>query len=442
MLEAALLAAPPPAPLDLADPIWLGPLLALTAVALSGFLASLRLALLRSVPSRVLEDVQSDRARQRLEPLLERADSLALSASVLRLSSDLIFLVVVWSLVHGWVEQDLARLGLVLVLALPPLLLVGEVLPTVLSGPRADSLLRRCLPTFRVVQLPLHAVVVFLVAVRRAALRLTGVEEQPQSARPILEGLRDVLAGTDVEGELAETEREIIENAIEFRDVDVAEVMTPRTELEAVSLDAPQDEAVRVIAQSGHSRIPVHESNLDRIVGVVSARDVILRLAEGELETTALRDMMRPPVFVPETKLVSELLGEFRREKQKLAIVLDEYGGTAGLVTMGDILSELVGEIPDEWDPEEPAAILRLEGGSAEVSAAERISEVNEELELELPEEEDYETLGGFVLSELGHFPKEGERFVHQSVEFKVLEASDRRVLRVGVRPLARGKSA
>jgi len=271
---------------------------------------------------------------------------------------------------------------------------------------------------------------------------MVGSEEQPSSARPILEGLRDVLASSDVEGELAETEREIIENAIEFRDVDVAEVMTPRTEIEAASLDAPLDEVVRTIAQGGHSRIPVHESNLDRIVGVISARDVILRLASGPLEDSSLREMMRPPHFVPETKLVSELLGELRKEKQKLAVVLDEYGGTAGLVTMGDILSELVGEIPDEWDPEEPAAIQRKEGGSAEVAAAERISEVNEELELQLPEEEDYETLGGFVLAELGHFPKQGESFVHDHVEFSVLEASDRRVLRVGVCPLARDESA
>jgi CBS domain containing-hemolysin-like protein len=146
---------------------------------------------------------------------------------------------------------------------------------------------------------------------------------------------------------------------------------------------------------------------------------------------------MRPAVFVPETKLISELLAEFRRDKQKMAIVLDEYGGTAGLVTMGDILAEIVGEMGDEFDERVEDDVWRRDDGSADVVASLRISEVNEELELELPEEEDFETLAGFVLARLGHFPKPGEALVEDEVEFTVLEASDRRVLRVRVRRLA-----
>ena len=223
---------------------------------------------------------------------------------------------------------------------------------------------------------------------------------------------------------------------------DRAEVMTPRTEIDAVQVDTELEAAVQQVAASGHSRIPVYEGNLDRIVGVVSARDIIRALAEGKYGEAALRDLMRPAHFVPETKLVSELLTEFRHEKLKLAIVLDEYGGTAGLVTMGDILSEIVGEFPDEWDEESPAPVRHLGQGAAEVRASHRVSEVNEELGLEIPEEEDFETLGGFVLAELGHFPKQGESFLHGEAEFTVLEASDRRVLRVGVRRLAAEKSA
>ena len=145
---------------------------------------------------------------------------------------------------------------------------------------------------------------------------------------------------------------------------------------------------------------------------------------------------MRPAVFVPETKLISELLQEFRRDKQKIAIVLDEYGGTAGLVTMGDILAEIVGEMGDEFDAEEEA-IRILEDGVAEVQASERVSEVNEALDLNLPEEEDYETLAGFVLAHLGRFPKAGEVFVADDVEYTVTEANDRRVLGMRVRKLS-----
>jgi CBS domain containing-hemolysin-like protein len=131
---------------------------------------------------------------------------------------------------------------------------------------------------------------------------------------------------------------------------------------------------------------------------------------------------------------VDDLLHEMQRRRVHVAIVLDEYGGTAGLVSVGDILAEIVGDIPDEYDEDQPAPIRQLPGGAAEVQASLHVSEVNEALDLEIPEEADFETLGGFVLAELGHFPEPGESFKHGLAEYSVLEASDRRVLRVRVR--------
>jgi putative hemolysin len=139
---------------------------------------------------------------------------------------------------------------------------------------------------------------------------------------------------------------------------------------------------------------------------------------------------------VPETKLVSELLKEFRREKIKLAIVLDEYGGTAGMVTLGDVLGEIVGEIRDESDEESPSPLKHLPGGVVEVDAALHVSEVNELIDLDLPETAGYETLGGFVLAEFGRFPQRGESFTRGATEFQVSEVTDRRVLKVRVRKL------
>jgi len=191
---------------------------------------------------------------------------------------------------------------------------------------------------------------------------------------------------------------------------------------------------VRSIAETGHTRIPVYDKSLDRIVGVAYAQHILQAIVLGEMGNRDLGSLLRPVPFVPETKLASELLSEFRRDQQKIAVVLDEYGGTAGLVTMGDIVTELVGEMPGELGRMPPAPISRLPDGRVEILGTTRVSEVNEELGLRLPEEEDYETIAGFVLAELGRFPHEGERFERDGAVFQVTEASDRRVNKVEVR--------
>ncbi len=439
-VAAALPAAPPPTGWPLSDLETAAT--ALLVLALAGFFALLRGALQRSVPSRVLAPVEPGPGRDRLERLLSHADALAVSASVLERACDVLFVGLAIALASP--QESVTPLAIVVALlaSVPLLLLAGELLPALFTGPRGDALLRVFLPTFHRLQLPYSALVLVLLAVRRGVRRIFRLPDQTAAARPIVEGLRGVIERSDIRGELEEHEREIIANVIEFHDADVAEVMTPRTEIHAIDLDAGVEAAVRQVADSGHSRIPVYRGNLDTIVGVVSARDVIQCLANGTYGDVELRALLRPATFVPETKHVSELLAEFRKGKQKIGIVLDEYGGTAGLVTMGDLLAEIVGELHDEWDEDAPAPVRHVDHERAEVEATHRISEVNEDLGLALPEEEDYETLGGFVLAEFGHFPKEGERFVHNDVEFSVLEANDRRVLRVGVRRLAAGKSA
>jgi CBS domain containing-hemolysin-like protein len=335
-------------------------------------------------------------------------------------------------------ELTWPRLSIVLAVAIPVLVFVCEVLPSVLRGAKHDALLVRGLPWFHLLHLPLAAPVHALEVTRRSTLKLLRIPEKPRQARVIVEGLRDVIEDSDLEGGLGETTTEIIENAVGFRDVDVGEVMTPRTEIHAVELAAGLGEVARVVAESGHGRLPVFEGNLDAVVGIVSAHDVIRALSsEGSFEERSIHKVMRPAVFVPETKLVSELLQEFRRDKQKIAIVLDEYGGTSGLVTMTDILAEIVGDLGDEFDDHDDDPIWRHADGSADVQAFLRVSEVNEELALDLPEGEDYETLAGFVLSRLGRFPKIGEVFHCGDVEYTVLEANDRRVLRVRIKKLA-----
>jgi CBS domain containing-hemolysin-like protein len=210
--------------------------------------------------------------------------------------------------------------------------------------------------------------------------------------------------------------------------------MTPRTEILGVEVSEGLPGALRMAVEESLSRIPVYEGSIDTIVGYINARLVLKLLAEDELMSAELRDHLQPALFVPETQRVSTLLSEFREERQKMAIILDEYGGTSGLVTIGDVFAELVGELQDEFsDEEEPEEIRRIAPGISEVDGAARLDEVNEALELGLPEEEDYETMAGFVLSELGRIPRSGDKFKREGVRYEVLEASDRRVICVRV---------
>lgn len=351
-------------------------------------------------------------------------------------ASEILFSILLLRLIAGDAPIGWLAIITTVLIAVPALLILSEAFPTAIALRRGDGLVLAVLPVFNVFQMPLHWLVGALEAIRRALMRVVGLRQNPAASRQIVEGLRDVIADAELSGDLDETEREIISNVMEFRDVNVAAVMTPRTEIRGVEIGDGLLAAARCAADSGHSRIPVYEGSLDTIVGVVTARDVVAVAAESGLEGASLRPILRPAHFVPETKRVSELLSEFRREKIKLAIVLDEYGGTAGLVTLGDIITEIVGDMQDEFDEETREPIRRLPGGAAEVDAGLHVSEVNEELHLEIPEGEDFETLAGFVLSELGHFPQRGERFVLGGIEYTVLEASDRRVLKVGIRPV------
>jgi putative hemolysin len=383
--------------------------------------------------TRVISLARSERSRERLTSALARIDELSTSAGVLKVTCELIFMALLLGLVQAEGDPLLLTIFKLVMIAVPALLLFTESLPHALARKHGDALLVRALPGFRLMQLPLQALVVTLEALRRAIWRMTDTPVETPETRELVEGLREVLHETTRHGDFDDSERELIENVIEFADVDVAEIMTPRTEIHGVDLEDGLTAVIRLAAEEGHSRIPVFEENLDNIVGYLSARGIVQILSDQQLEGANLREHLRPVYFVPETKQVSELLAEFRSERRKLAIVLDEYGGTAGLVTLGDILGEIVGDIGDEYDREDPPDLRIVCPGIAEISAGVRIAEVNEALALKLPEEADFETLGGFVLAELGHFPRRGEVFSKALVKYEILDASDRRVLLVRV---------
>ena len=416
---------------------WLGASWAAVVLLVGGYLAALRRSLAQSVAERVLNGVPEAGRRAHLEGLLANVERLTTSASVLETATSILFALLVLRVIA--VDQRVTPgevLG-TLAVCVPVLWFTNDALARGLSQRYGDGLLRASLPTFRTLQLPLEVLAWLFEKVRRGLLRLFGLRDDPEATRQIVAGLREVVEEAEISGELDATEREIIGNVMEFRDVDVAAVMTPRTAIRAVEVELGLQAAAEALASTGHSRVPVYEGTLDKIIGTVSARDLVQVMAAGSLEGAELRALLHTAYFVPETKRISELLTELRREKIEVAIVLDEYGGTAGLVTIGDILGEIVGEIPDEYDEDEPSPLRRLHEGVAEIDAAMHVSDVNQALDLDLPEEADYETLGGYVLAELGHVPARGEHFTRGDTEFSVVDASERRVLKVRVKKLA-----
>jgi len=193
-----------------------------------------------------------------------------------------------------------------------------------------------------------------------------------------------------------------------------------------------------MVREHGHSRVPIYEDSIDTVLGVLYAKDLLCR---DEHEPFDLRRIMRKAMFIPESKPVRELLREFQKQKLHIAVVLDEYGGTAGLVTIEDILEEVVGEIADEYEQPEPEPIKQIDECTFEVDARVRIDDLNERLRIEVPEHPDYETVGGYVFSTLGKIPKVGERCDRDNFALQVIGAEPRRVTRVLLTIVAAQKS-
>jgi CBS domain containing-hemolysin-like protein len=203
----------------------------------------------------------------------------------------------------------------------------------------------------------------------------------------------------------------------------------------AIEVNSDLQSVLETIITAGHTRVPVYEEDIDKILGLVYAKDLLTEIGNGPVGFK-LRDKLRQAYFVPETKPLRALLHEFQNQKLHIAVVLDEYGGTAGIVTLEDILEELVGEITDEYEelPSEP--LKKLDAKTVEVDARISIDDLNDEFELNLPEDEDYDTVGGFVFSYLGYIPKAGESFNYENLSFTITAAEARRIKRIKIHKL------
>ncbi|MCK5114374.1 MAG: HlyC/CorC family transporter [Phycisphaerae bacterium] len=266
--------------------------------------------------------------------------------------------------------------------------------------------------------------------------RLSGQpEESDENGESAKQEILQAAADGAAEGLVDDDEVEMIESVIEFSETDAAEIMTPRTDVFALSVDTPWVEAVRKIHTAGHTRVPIYEDNLDNIVGVVYAKDLLKHIITGEPPEN-LQNLSRKPFFVPESKPLDDLLREFKSRKVHIAVVLDEYGGTAGLVSIEDVIEEIVGDISDEYDHPEDNPTRRINETTVESEGRLRIDELNDMLELKLPEDEDYDTVAGFVVAELGYIPAVGETVTVADAKFTILESDERKISRLRIEKL------
>jgi len=247
--------------------------------------------------------------------------------------------------------------------------------------------------------------------------------------------LQEMILESEEEGIINEDEGDMLNSIIEFGDTVVREVMIPRTDMVCCSVDSDLPELLKEIIRSGHSRFPIFEGTIDQIVGIVYAKD-LLRFWGKDQVSVSITKVMRTPFFVPESKKIEELLQDFKNRRVHMAIAVDEFGGTSGLITIEDLLEEIVGDIMDEYDLEESQLHVE-DDGSLLVDARLNIYELEEHLELSVPGKEQFDTVGGFLSHLAGHVPKVGETIHDGNLEMTVVEGDERKISRVRIRLIA-----
>jgi len=264
---------------------------------------------------------------------------------------------------------------------------------------------------------------------RRIATLLRLRHRKKPSQPDLQREIKQLIDVGEEEGLLSEDEGEMIQSILSFRDTLAREIMVPRPDAVIISADTPIEKLLQLVIQEGHSRFPVHDGSIDNIIGILHVKDLLNFWSEEYLD---LKDILRTPYFIPETKKISHLLRELRDKKSHMAIVIDEYGGTAGLVTIEDIIEEIIGEIHDEHDNDETLMVATDEGDLV-VDARLEIEKLVEHFNLEVPKG-NFESVGGFIISLLGRVPQTHETITHAPLEMTIESADARKIRKVRVR--------
>jgi putative hemolysin len=406
-------------------------ILLLAAAAASFVFSALTYALRDLSRVRFAEALEQRGKSELFEPTLDRVGELVQVTAFCRLIVNFVILILVLHLLNQTSQSYLVRYAAAAVLSGVICLFFSVSTPHSLARHAGDSLVATAagfLHGLRAAFLPL---VKLMNGIDELVRRATGASGETGSEEIEQEILSAVEEGQK-EGVVEPQERAMIESVIAFRNTTAGQIMTARPEIIGVPLDADLLAVKKAIEASGHSRLPVYEGTLDHMIGILYARDLLAILGD-RCERFNIRAFMRPAIYVPESKPVGDLLRDFRLQKVHIAVVLDEYGGTAGLVTIEDVFEELVGDISDEHEPLEPAMFTRLDDHAAEADARLYIDELNRLMSLGVPEDGGYDTVGGFVSTTLGRIPETGTTFEFGAAKFTVLDAEPQKVNRVRI---------
>jgi len=371
------------------------------------------------------------------EAFLDRVEMLALMCASYRLLADV---TVVMLLVHLFAREEVNYVGAFVTSSLV-LGVFRLAIPRAWSKYSAEAILVRTYGLLAALWYPVMPLLWCHRQLEAVVRRLAGVTSsgQEQIQEETQGEILDAVEQGRAEGVVDEEQAEMIESVLELGETTAKEIMTPRTDLIALDVNDDLPTVIETIRREGHPRVPVYEGSIDNIIGLVYAKDLLSEIGRDPLQFR-LRDKLRKVSFVPETKPLQALLREFQTQKLHIAVVLDEYGGTAGIVTIEDIFEELVGDIADEHEKTPIETIRRVDEATVEVDARIYIDDLNSKLHVSLPEDDDYDTLGGFIFSHLGSIPPAGHTFEHHGLRFTIVSAEPRKINRIRLTRLAAGK--
>ena len=340
-------------------------------------------------------------------------------------------------IVERWIDEPVFSHGVAFVIAFALVtylhVTLGELVPKAIALTKNESTALWVALPVEAFYIAMYPLVWFLQESSNQFTRLFGITPAPVGVvTHTEEELRMIVAQAEDTGVIEEAEEEMLYKIFDFADKEVSEVMVPRPEVVAVSVDLPPEECLAAVIDSPYTRYPAYRGSLDEIVGTLHVRDLFSALNDRGIANVSIEDLLRPPFFVPETKDLGALLGDFRRTKQHMAIVIDEYGNMEGIVTLEDLLEEIVGEIEDEYDlPDE--SVERVDERTIRIDGTFPIDDFNEQFGTELPHE-DYHTVAGFVFGKLGRAPEEGDEVYEGEIVFQVLHVEGSRIERLEVR--------
>ncbi|MCK5126213.1 MAG: HlyC/CorC family transporter [candidate division Zixibacteria bacterium] len=310
--------------------------------------------------------------------------------------------------------------------------IVGELIPKYIAMSAPEKIALWITRPISIFSKMTFFLVSFMTFSARTVLRIFGIAKTQEASTVTEEEINILISEGTENGVFDQTEQKLIKSVFDFSDYSVRQSMTPRVDFISIQIDWPVDKIMEIMTSNGYSRYPVYRESLDQIIGVVYTKDLISLLAHHDV--MILKDIIRKPFFVPDSMPLTVLLRKFQKQKVHLAIVLDEFGGTAGLITLEDVLEEIVGEIQDEYDTEQPEFVAHSDT-IAFVAAALRPDELNDEFGTNLPEDVS-ETVAGYIVEKLGYQPKMSEEYTEGKLQFKIIEMDGNRIKRIQVKKL------